>query len=1030
MASRFAALSPWRNLAAKPLASYSEVPVAPSEAGRGIALVDDSRIIARGTAPGTLVILKIGDEHTGKYGNEVETISLPASVADLEAAPIAGGHIAVGREDGAISLLNRPDDTASPRMEKEWKHPDANGPVLVRWHPHARLLLSAAPSSSVICVWNVQQGGDTGEPELSIRVEVGSKAGGKFVHDLAWSIDGKRVYAALADGTAKLYDPRQPDMAILSSTPAPFGMPKPMRLATTSRYLLTSTLNTSRQRELRVYAAGDLSRALQVITLDTASHPLTLTVDYDRNLVFLGSKGDVTLRWIEFDNNQKFPQGAFPLPPRTIFGNSSLLHPIGLDVMQAEINRLYVLSSSGEVVPIRIEIPQRQLIDYHPHLYPDTAAGVPALEPQKWLEGHDGQLRTASVDPARRREWLALRGSRHEAPSAGSAVPHNPQSKSRQSQDAPPNGHSETKMVTTAPPSNGTGASVSAGTPTPTAATSPVAVAPAGTVSRSEAPAAAAVKSNLPPPTRLASNSEAARSTPAASSTPPSATPAKTYSSKPLGTPSTSSWSRTTLTGSTPLLPAFSSIPAFDTSTSPAARSFVVTPLHLLYPLSGAGGRLAFHQVTREGRLPEAQAVSWVETGFNIADFEADIFNPRRVATVGEDALKVWTLPEAASLKGSEAINKPTDDYSQTIVTSPDITLSLADLGRGCKVSFNPVASDILLVAGADGLAIVDIADTEAKIPSSLTAAVAEAEWSLDGSLIAFARSDRKLVLWDPRTKVQAEIAAHDSSRPFKICWIDEEHLVSVGHMAGSTRQVKLFKTSRGSGSITISEKGRLALDTSPAILFPHYDADAELLYLWSKGERSISVLQVSLDPPKPKFGAAPPLFKVLPAFQHSTPQLGISFLPKRYCNVKAVEVGLSYRLSRTQEIQIVSWKVERKRKEFFQDDVFPPTRDVETPAASASEWWGERAPVKLSNLPHIDLHPTGMTPLSQAPAPEAAVSSLAKAPTQRMMTAKEREDELMNNVFSKAKGRDGEEELEDTAARKRAPADDDWGDD
>ncbi|PWN23707.1 DUF1900-domain-containing protein [Microstroma glucosiphilum] len=1027
MASRFAALSPWRNLAAKPLPSYSEVPVAPSEAGRAIALVEDSLVIARGTTPGTLVILKVGDDHAGKYGNKVETVNLPASAADLEAAPFTGGHVAVGREDGTISLLSRSDASALPAADKERKHPEANGPVLVRWHPHARLLLTAAPSSAVICVWSMQKG-EIEEPSLSIKVEVGSKAGGKFVHDLAWSTDGKKVYAALADGTVKLYDPRQPDKAALSSTPAPFGVPKPMRLAVTSKYVLASTLNPSRQRELRVYAASDLSRSLQVITLDTASHPLTLTVDYDRNLVFLGSKGDVTLRWIELDDNQKFPQGAFPLPPRTTFGNAALLPPTGLDVMQAEINRLYVLSSSGEVVPVRIEIPQRQLIDFHPHLYPDTAAGAPALEPQQWLEGHDGQLRKVSVDPARRSEWIAVRGSQHGIPSAGPPSAGETGRRADQSNDALPNGRSEVQAAASAPPTNGPNSNVSSGDPT--IATSEVPAAAQEATSRPEAPAATSVKpSSLPPPTRLASNTEASRSPPA-SSTQPIATPTKTVSSKPLGTPSTSSWSRTTLTGSTPLLPAFSSIPAFDTSTSPSARAFLVTPLHLLYPLSGAGGRLAFHQVMREGRLPEAQAISWVETANNIADFEADIFNPRRVATIGEDGLKMWLLPEAPRLQAGQAVSKPTDEYSQTIVSSPTFTLPLPDLGRGCKVSFNPIASDVLVVAGADGLAILDTAAAEAKILSELAAGVAEAEWSLDGSLIAFARSDRRLVLWDPRTQVQAEIAAHDSSRPFKICWIDEEHLVTVGHMAGSTRQVKLFKLSRGPDSITISEKGRLALDTSPAILFPHYDADAQLLYLWSKGERSISVLQVSLDPPKPKFGVAAPLFKALPAFQHSTPQLGISFLPKRYCDVKAVEVGLSYRLSRTQEIQIVSWKVERKRKDFFQDDVFPATRDVETPVVSASEWWSERAPVKMSELPHIDLHPIGMTPLSQAPPPETTVSSLAKAPTQRMMTAKERDDELMNNVFSKAKDRDAEEEMEDTAARKRAPADDDWGDD
>lgn len=79
-------------------------------------------------------------------------------------------------------------------------------------------------------------------------------------------------------------------------------------------------------------------------------------------------------------------------------------------------------------------------------------------------------------------------------------------------------------------------------------------------------------------------------------------------------------------------------------------------------------------------------------------------------------------------------------------------------------------------------------------------------------------------MVWDQRSKVDGNVAAHDSQQSFKIAWIDEKHVATIGHMACSRREVKVFdvNTSHTDG-VKIQANSRLALDISPAIMFPHY---------------------------------------------------------------------------------------------------------------------------------------------------------------------------------------------------------------
>ncbi|RUS18182.1 hypothetical protein BC937DRAFT_89067 [Endogone sp. FLAS-F59071] len=62
------------------------------------------------------------------------------------------------------------------------------------------------------------------------------------------------------------------------------------------------------------------------------------------------------------------------------------------------------------------------------------------------------------------------------------------------------------------------------------------------------------------------------------------------------------------------------------------------------------------------------------------------------------------------------------------------------------------------------------------------------------------------------------------------------------------------------------------------------------------------------------------------------------------------------YRLTPT-SVEIIGVRVPRSRTDFFQDDIFMPTHDVETPALSASAWLaGEN-----KELARVDLRPANM---------------------------------------------------------------------
>ena len=121
---------------------------------------------------------------------------------------------------------------------------------------------------------------------------------------------------------------------------------------------------------------------------------------------------------------------------------------------------------------------------------------------------------------------------------------------------------------------------------------------------------------------------------------------------------------------------------------------------------------------------------------------------------------------------------------------------------------------------------------------------------------------------------------AHDSLRSFQIAWIDSAHLLSIGFSRGSQRKINLYSTT----SSEITTIHSLSIDISPSVLFPTYDPDTSILYVWGKGDRQIKAYEIHPDQ------SAEPIAK-LPSYTSGSQQLSVAFLPKRLVDVKKVEV-------------------------------------------------------------------------------------------------------------------------------------------
>ncbi|XP_063286634.1 coronin-7 [Pelobates fuscus] len=412
-------------------------------------------------------------------------------------------------------------------------------------------------------------------------------------------------------------------------------------------------------------------------------------------------------------------------------------------------------------------------------------------------------------------------------------------------------------------------------------------------------------------------------------------------------------------------------------STPGECDGFCLNYQRLALPLAGPGGQVAVLELSQSGRLPDT--LPTIQNKVPVMDLTWDPFNPHRLVAGGEDGrIRVWQIPA----KG----------LTETL-TEPEIVL-VGHNERIYTVRFHPCASDLLVSSSYDLMVRIWNLKTAKNV---LTLQGHEDQifslaWSPDGRFLATCSKDQRVRIYEPRISIkpQQEGPGPEGARGARILWVcNGKYLLVSGFDSKSERQLSLYKPEELSrGPIT-----SLSIDVSPSTLIPHYDPDTSLLVLSGKGDTRAFLYEVLPDPP---------YFLECNSFNSSDPHKGLQFMRKVDCAVRDVEVLRGIRLSNS-SLEPMAFRVPRVKKEFFQDDIFPPSVVSWEPALSADEWLSGKDRQQRS----ITLCPEGMIPVSQAPKDAPVKKTLPSSFYLQEKTDEQKKEELLSAMVAKLGNRD-----------------------
>lgn len=233
-----------------------------------------------------------------------------------------------------------------------------------------------------------------------------------------WSGDGKLVSATSKDGKLRLWDVRTDSNKVVAVSLvcrfAQLNLSRSLVLchqeivahpglkasrhvhlpnSSSGPQIFTTGFSRTRDREYSLFEGRMLGNPIKTSRVDTSTGVLMPLVDKERSIVYLAGRGDMSLRWVEVGGPAVFTEGestrlssstlsttelipidessgSTPFPSQ--IAGAALLPPHQMDLMKAEINRLVVLANDA-VVPVPINVPRRQYIDFHSDLYPEVS---------------------------------------------------------------------------------------------------------------------------------------------------------------------------------------------------------------------------------------------------------------------------------------------------------------------------------------------------------------------------------------------------------------------------------------------------------------------------------------------------------------------------------------------------------------------------------------------------------------------------------------------------------------------------------
>ena len=249
---------------------------------------------------------------------------------------------------------------------------------ILAFHPSANNVLASAGADQTVHIYDVEVG------KSNIQV----KGFQEQLLSLNWNLDGSLFNTTTKDKKLNVVDSRTGQFA--ASTEAHKGSKTHRSIWAKRRDLIvTAGFDQKQHRELKVWDCRNMASALHTEELDQQSSVMMPLFDEDTNMLYLGGKGDGSIRYFEVwrettpivacsTYSSPDPQKGLCMVPKQC-----------LDIRACEVARIYKLGVKT-IITIHFILPRKQSeMEFQEDVYPPTFASTPAISAAEFFKGQN-----------------------------------------------------------------------------------------------------------------------------------------------------------------------------------------------------------------------------------------------------------------------------------------------------------------------------------------------------------------------------------------------------------------------------------------------------------------------------------------------------------------------------------------------------------------------------------------------------------------------------------------------------------------
>jgi len=890
-----------------------------------------------------------------------------SAVNDFEFSPFAYDLLASVSNDKTLKLWEIPEDGIKENLNNALvtlvHDENTSGVNMVHFHPTVENIISTA-SLNKVYLWDIEN-----------QKIINTFNSENEIQYFSWKEDGSLFVRSLKANSncLEIIDPRNSNSPTVGAGHPGSKATRALWLGNTNN-IITTGFSRTRDREIFLWDTRNMSSSVFSSRMSFSPGILMPFFDSDTNLLYICGKGNNILLKYELKNNNLEDNNQL-LVTSNNFTGATLVPKRALDVMKCEVGRILQVTKDT-VTPITINVPRTNMRNFIPEIFPDTKGDVSALTTEEWINGVTKEVQKISLDPAKA---VAAKAHNKNAnplktnpvtvsvpapkPSDGPVMPiqvsigataranplstkPNPLSSKPNPLSAKPNPlSSKTNPINSGSSSNESlnkrSNPLNSSSESLNRRVNPL-NSSSSSLNRRANPlnsSSSSLNKRANPLNRSSSsvNSDNNETKTKENDNQPPVTPAANIAMK-FGSQASS---YRFMSGKVKVQ--YDNLTGYWDNLTNEIDGIEVNNKFIAIPINGPGGRIAVLKTRESGRIPST--LNCILCGSTMTYYKFNPFNSNMLITGNENGnVQIWQIPD-------EGLNEN--------LTEPDYSFSLFN-GKTTLIEFNPLVENLVLVGGYDvgtGSTILKLLDinikqevfSEHEDKLNHPDIILNADWNYDGTKIATLCRDKNLRVIDMiKGEILKEGIASESNKG-RVRWLGKSgKILSVGFDKQSNQEIRIFDENDLSKPLTA-----LSIDLSSSLLCVHYDEDTNLIYLYGRGESNIKIYEF--------LEGQDPCCRLLLKINTESIQQGIAFDHKQYLDVAKVEINRAWVVSKD-SIKSISFTVPRTKTEFFQDDLYCPTRDFEHSSMTIDSWKsGQITPLKT-----INLCPEGMKLLSE----------------------------------------------------------------